>query len=225
MSGHVHVPPLDTAAYDRSPRMKRRIRGKTSLAEIERQERGRSRVPEPPRLRLLNQDPADVPIPEGSVIPSGSPRSGSMRAHPYTPVGDAVGSSSFEFVPSVVNRAASEGGGNESMETTPIPRSSSSPSIVHQPLQGRLSHKGRQKNDYVFCVYLRNGETIVKIKFAALGELFKVRPVQFGAFPAAAEQLFTKPRSQPNIEPNFEALSCCFFLTETPHKIRANPGV
>ena len=35
-----------------------------------------------------------------------------------------MGSSSFEFVPSVVNRAASEGGVNESMETTPIPRSS-----------------------------------------------------------------------------------------------------
>ena len=34
-----------------------------------------------------------------------------------------------------------------------------------------------------------------------LWELFEVRPVQFGA-------LFTKPRSRPEIEPNFEALSC-----------------
>ena len=31
-----------------------------------------------------------------------------------------------------------------------------------------------------------------------------VHPVQFGALPAAAEQLFTKPRPQPKIEPNFE---------------------
>ena len=41
-------------------------------------------------------------------------------------------------------------------------------------------------------------------------ELFKVHPVQFGALPAAAEQLFTKPRSQPKIEPNFEACSWLF---------------
>ena len=72
MSGHVHARPLDTAVADHSPKVKRRLRSKTSLAEIERQERGRSRIPEPPRLRILNQDPADVPIPEGSVIPSGS---------------------------------------------------------------------------------------------------------------------------------------------------------
>ena len=127
--------PIDTAASDRSPRIKRRLRGKTSLAEIERLERGMSRVPEPPRLRILSRDPADVPISEGSLIPSGSPRSGSIRAHPYTPIGDAVGGSSFEFVPSVTNRAASEVGVNESMETTPIPRSTFSPSILHNPLQ------------------------------------------------------------------------------------------
>ena len=41
-------------------------------------------------------------------------------------------------------------------------------------------------------------------------ELFKARPVQFGALPAAAEQLFTKPWSRPKIEPNFEALSWLF---------------
>ena len=33
------------------------------------------------------------------------------------------------------------------------------------------------------------------------------RPVQFGAPPAAAERLFTKPGSRPKIEPNFEAHS------------------
>ena len=135
MAGHVHARPHDTAAPDRSSKIKRRARGKTSLAEIERLERGRSRIPEPPRLRILNRDPADVPISEGSLIPSGSPRSGSVRAHPYTPVGDAVGSSLFEFVPSITNRAANEVGVNESMEVTPIPRPSSSPSILHNPLQ------------------------------------------------------------------------------------------
>ena len=40
-------------------------------------------------------------------------------------------------------------------------------------------------------------------------KLLKVRPVQFGALPAAAEQLLTnlKPLPWPKIEPNFEALS------------------
>ena len=46
-------------------------------------------------------------------------------------------------------------------------------------------------------------------------ELFKVCPVKFGALPAAAEQLFTKPRSRPKIEPNFEARSW-FFLKDKP---------
>ena len=36
--------------------------------------------------------------------------------------------------------------------------------------------------------------------------LFKVRPVPFGALPAAAEQVCTKPRSLPKIKLNFEAL-------------------
>ena len=52
----------------------------------------------------------------------------------------------------------------------------------------------------------------------------KARPVQFGGLPAAAEQLLTKPRSQPKIELNFEALSCCLFK-RTSHKMRTNPGV
>ena len=136
VAGHVHVrQPPDTDGSDASPRIKRRLRGKTSLAEIERQERGRSRVPEPPRLRTLNQDPAHIPIPEGSLVPCSSPISGQNKAHPYTPVGNAVGSSSFEVVPSVVDRAASERGLSESMETIPILRSSSSPSILHHPSQ------------------------------------------------------------------------------------------
>ena len=68
-------------------------------------------------------------------MPSGSPISGQGRAHPYTPVGNAVGSSSFEYVPSTVNRAASEIGPNKSMETIPIMRSNSSPSTLHNPTQ------------------------------------------------------------------------------------------
>ena len=69
------------------------------------------------------------------MVPCSSPISGQNRAHPYTRVGNAVGSSSFEVVPSVVDRAASERGLSESMETIPILRSSSSPSILHGPSQ------------------------------------------------------------------------------------------
>ena len=61
---------------------------------------------------------------------------GANRAHPYIPVGNAVRSSSFEMVPSASDRAASERGLSESMETVPILRSSSSPSITQNP-----SHK------------------------------------------------------------------------------------
>ena len=53
---------------------------------------------------------------------------------------------------------------------------------------------------------------------------FKVRPVQFGALPAAAKQLFTKPRSRPKIEPNFEALSWCSFYKEKPENFVNEPG-
>ena len=136
VSGHVHARPVaDTPGHATSPRVKRRLETKTSLAEIERQERGRSRIPEVPRLRVLNQDPAEVPISEGSLIPAASPTSGRNRSHPYTPVGNAVGSSSFEVVPSAVDRAASERGLSESVETVPILRSSSS----HQSF--RIHHR------------------------------------------------------------------------------------
>ena len=131
---HVHARmPADTEGSSHSPRIKRRIRAKTSLAELERKERGRSRVPEPPRLRTLFRDPAEVPISEGSLAPAISPSSGVQRTHPYTPVGMAVGSSSFELVPSARNRAASDRDPNESVETFPIPRSNSSPSIIQDP--------------------------------------------------------------------------------------------
>ena len=134
--GHAHarVPP-DTAGSSHSPRVKRRIRAKTSLAELERKESGRSRVPEPPRLRTLARDPAEVPISEGSLVPANSPLGGIQRAHLYTPVGAAVGSSSFEVVSSARDRAASERGLNESMETVPIARANSSPSIIQDPSQ------------------------------------------------------------------------------------------
>ena len=68
-------------------------------------------------------------------FPASSPTSGVQRAHPYTPVGDAVGSSSFEVVPPVRDRAASERGLDESMETVPITRANSSPSIIQDPTQ------------------------------------------------------------------------------------------
>ena len=136
MVGHVHArSSTDTSGPSVSPRIKRRIRSKTSLAELERQERGRSRVPEVPRLRTLGWDPAEVPISEGSLAPANSPASGVHRTHPYTPVGAAMGSSPFEMLPSATDRAASDRGLSDSMETVPILRSNSSPSIIQKPSQ------------------------------------------------------------------------------------------
>ena len=134
MVSHVHGRrPTDTEGSSHSPRVKRRLRCKTSLAEIERKERGRSRVPEPPRFRTLATDPAEVPIPEGSLAPARSPASQPDRAHPYIPAGEAVGSSSFELVPSARDRAASERGLNDSVDTIAIPRTNSSPSVMQDP--------------------------------------------------------------------------------------------
>ena len=78
-----------------------------------------------------------MPISEGSLVPASTPTSGSQRAHPYTPVEDAVGSSSFEMVPPVRARAASERGLDDSMETVPITRANSSPSIIQVPTHGK----------------------------------------------------------------------------------------
>ena len=134
--GHVHAHgSADTEGSSLSPRIKRRIRAKTSLAEIERKERGRSAIPGPPRLRTLVKDAAEIPISEGSLVPASTPRSGPQRAHPYTPIGNAVGSSSFEMVPSARTRAASDRGFDDSVETVPIPRANSSPSIIQDPTQ------------------------------------------------------------------------------------------
>ena len=101
VAGHVHARSTqDTADADRGPSLaKRRLRSKTGLAETERLERGRSQVPELPRLRALHSDPAEVPISEGSVVASTSPRSGSVRAHPYNPVGDAMGAHRLNMFP------------------------------------------------------------------------------------------------------------------------------
>ena len=134
--GHVHArEAADTEGSSLSPRIKRRIRTKTSLAEIERKERGRTSVPGPPRLRSLISDAAETPISEGSLVPASTPTSGPQRAHPYTPVGNAVGSSSFEMVPSARPRAASDRGLNDSADTIPIVRANSSPSIIQVPTQ------------------------------------------------------------------------------------------
>ena len=72
--GHVHARgSADTEGSSLSPRIKRRIRAKTSLAEIERKERGRTNIPGPPRLRTLVADAAEVPISEGSIVPPSTP--------------------------------------------------------------------------------------------------------------------------------------------------------
>ena len=74
--GHVHArSAADTDGSSVSPRIKRRIRAKTSLAEIERKERGRTNLPGPPRLRTLVRDAAEIPISEGSLVPVSTPTS------------------------------------------------------------------------------------------------------------------------------------------------------
>ena len=83
----------------------------------------------------MGWDLADIPISEGSLAPANSPASGIQRAHPYTPVGAAIGNSSFELLPSARDRATSDRGLDESMETVPILRSNSSPSIIQDPSQ------------------------------------------------------------------------------------------
>ena len=95
MAGYVHARPVqERDEADRSPRVvKRRLHTKTSLADIER---GRARVPELPRLGALHPEPEEVPVSQTSIAASVSPRSGSARVHPYNPVGQAIGSSSFE---------------------------------------------------------------------------------------------------------------------------------
>ena len=147
--GHVHARgAADTEGSSLNPRIKRRIRAKTSLAEIERKERGRTNIPGPPRLRTLVTDAAEVPISEGSLVPASTPTSGPQRAHPYTPVGDAVGSSSFEMVPPVRARAASDRGFDDSADTIPIARANSSPSIIQVP-----THRQRKFPPWSSAVY------------------------------------------------------------------------
>ena len=156
--GHVHARgAADTEGSSLSPRIKRRIRAKTSLAEIERKERGRTNIPGPPRLRTLVTDAAEVPISEGSLVPASTPTSGPQRAHPYTPVGDAVGSSSFEMVPPVRARAASDRGFDDSADTIPIARANSSPSIIQVPAHSLNAPKHSKTNVLGGFVPLKRG--------------------------------------------------------------------
>ena len=166
VAGHVHArAPVDTEGSSLSPRIKRRIRAKTSLAEIERKERGRSNIPGPPRLRTLVTDAAEIPISEGSLVPASTPTSGAPRAHPYTPVGDAVGSSSFEMVPSVRARAASDRGLDDSAETIPIARANSSPSIIQHLGRPRAStperHFSRLLRGFGPCRWQKSSQTLI----------------------------------------------------------------
>ena len=135
MVGHVHARSApEREASDHSQRVvKRRLRTKTSMASLER---GRAAVPELLRLRALRRDPEGIPVSETSAAASTSPRSGSVRAHPYNPVGEAIGGSFFEYVPSLANRATSKNGFDESRDVTPIPRSNSFPSLLKNPIQG-----------------------------------------------------------------------------------------
>ena len=72
--------------------------------------------------------------PEKKLV-STSPRHWVMRTHPHHPLGGAINGSSFEIVLSSANRATTLTGFDESIDLTPIPRSSSSPSILNNPIQ------------------------------------------------------------------------------------------
>ena len=73
----------------------------------------------------------------------------------------------------------------------------------------------------MYVIFLRGGvscedKVFAKIQHTIGPNCLKARPVQFGALPAAAEQLFAKPRSRPKIEPNFAGSISWFFLKEKP---------
>ena len=125
--------PEQSVAPDQSHRpVKRRLRTKTTVTEPSR---GRTNMPEIPRLLALRREPENIPVSEGSAASTVSPGSGSARVHPYYPVGEVIEGSSFEYVPSIASRAASATGLDESLDVTPISRFNSSPSILKNPPQ------------------------------------------------------------------------------------------
>ena len=129
LGGYVHAPQTQTwqtrreAPPQRHRPVKRRARSNASSASAS----GRERVSMPtlPQLRALQQESQDAPVSEDSIPSSASPRSGPVRVHPYRPVGDTMEASSFELV----TQAPCVSGIDESLNVSPIPRSSSSPSI------------------------------------------------------------------------------------------------
>ena len=82
MAGDVHArTDARNVASDQGHRpVKRRLRTKTNVSELER---GRTNMPIAPRLRALRGDPEDIPVSESSATSTVSPRSGSARVHPY----------------------------------------------------------------------------------------------------------------------------------------------
>ena len=133
--GHVHA--HHRARSEAPPQChrpaKRRVRSQTNVASTS--ERGRAHVPVVPQLRALRGDLEEIPVSESSAVSSASLRSGIVRAHPNHPIGGAMESSCFEVVPSSANRATSATGLDESIGLTPIARSSSSPSILNNPIR------------------------------------------------------------------------------------------
>ena len=137
--GHVHA-----HQYERSEAppqchrpVKRRARNNASSASASGGER--VNMPIRPQLRVLQQESQDAPSSEDSIPSSASPRSGLVRARPYRPIDELVEGSSFELVPSPVVQAPCASGTDESLNLTPIPRSSSSPSILSKPIPRPLA--------------------------------------------------------------------------------------
>ena len=134
-AGHV-----DRDRYGRSPAPSmshRPVTGKRKSSSVTSHASNpeRSRLPELPSLRALENQAVEVPVSVSSATSSTSPRSGSSRVHPYHPVGEEVEGSTFEVVPSIATQAASASGIDESLEAMPIRISNSSPVVLQDPKQ------------------------------------------------------------------------------------------
>ena len=88
-----------------------------------------------PQLRALRQESNEPMQSEGSNSSAASPRSWPIRVHPYRPVDGSMERSSFELVPSSIIQAPCASGMEDSLNVTPIPRASSSPSLYPIPIQ------------------------------------------------------------------------------------------
>ena len=126
LAGHVHARQKAPTRRKAPPRCHcLAIRRNPSSNNSVRSARERQQIPPLPQLRALQTAPQDASVSENS-LPS-TPRSGHQRAHPYGPIGEVAEGSSCKLVPSTTTQAPCATGTDESMNTTSIARSRSSP--------------------------------------------------------------------------------------------------